>query len=84
MYLLLIAATGDLCVLKDFLGNPVNPLWLRQRFPDPPRKANKGSGSIWGSCGVGKGGPAGPRGHSPPWWVLLPRGGFSPRERCRR
>jgi len=63
MYLLLISATGDLCVLKDFLGNPVNPLRLRQRFPDPPLKANED----W----VGKGGLGGPWGW---WWVLLPRG----------
>lgn len=57
MYLLLISTTGDLCVLKDFLGNPVNPLWLRQRFPDPPLKANKGLGSVWGKLLGGEGWP---------------------------
>lgn len=80
MYLLLISATGDLGVLKDFLGNPVNPLQLRQRFPDPPLKANKGAGSIWGKLLGGEGLPglAGARGW---WWVLLPREGSSPRDR---
>lgn len=57
MYLLLISAAGDLCVLKDFLGNPVNPLQLRRRFPDPPLNANKGSGSVWGKLRGGEGWP---------------------------
>lgn len=41
MYLLLISGTGGWCVLKDFLGNPVNPLRLGQRFPERLEKLSR-------------------------------------------
>lgn len=73
MYLLIISATRDLCVLKDFQGNPANPGQLGQPSPDP---CTTGRGS--GSCGGRRGGEPGRDPGATPGWTraseLLPAG----------